>query len=195
MNAISCLVMLEDKKEELACLHVLGLLPEPDDAAFVATLDSDEEAARAVREFRDSLTNLHLSTTAVEQPPEGARERLFDRLAAEPARVATDAEGRIESINPSFTEMCGFRLHELAGKKPGHVLQGTETDPSAIATLRKAIAAGTTCDVEMMNYHKNGTPYWVKIHIEPIRDPSGKLTGFEAEEKKLPMPGGAPASC
>lgn len=195
MNTINCLVMLEDKKEELACLHVLGLLPEPDEAAFVATLDSDDVAARAVREFRDSLTNLHLSTTAVDLPPEGAKERLFDRLAAEPARVATDAQGRIQSINPSFTEMCGYRLHELAGKKPGHVLQGAHTDPAAIAILRKAILAGSVCDLEMMNYHKSGRPYWVKIHIEPVHDSEGKLTGFEAEEKKLPMPGTAPAIC
>lgn len=182
--------MLEDKKEEAACLHVLGLLPEAEDLEFAASLESDAVSARAVREFRDSLTNLHLTTTAVKLPPSGAKDRLFARIQAEPSRVATDANGCIISINPSFTEMCGYRLHELAGRKPGHVLQGPGTCADAIRTLSEAVAAGKACDLEMMNYHKNGSPYWVSIHIDPVRDASGEISGFEAMEKKLPMPEG-----
>lgn len=180
--------MLEDKKEEAACLHVLGLLPEAEDLEFTASLESDEVAARTVREFRDSLTNLHLTTTAVKLLPSGAKERLFARLQAEPSRVATDADGYIISINPSFTEMCGYRLHELAGRKPGHVLQGPGTCAEAIHSLREAVVEGRPCDIEMMNYHKSGSPYWVSIRIDPVRDASGEISGFEAMEKKLPMP-------
>jgi len=187
--------MLEDKKEESACLHVLGLLSDEDDAAFVATLDSDPLAARAVREFRDSMTNLQLSTTPVQCPPAGAKERLFDRIAQEPARVSTDAEGFVQSINPSFTELCGYRLHELTGKKPGHVLQGPGTSLDAVEMLRAAVAAGESCELEMMNYHKNGTPYWVQIRIDPILDADGGVSGYEAVEKKLPMPEGLLPSC
>jgi len=190
MNSISCLVMLEDKKEETACLHVLGLLSDSDDAEFSATLDSDPSAARAVREFRDSLTNLQLSTMPVKLPPAGSRDRLFDRIAQEPARVSTDADGHIESINPSFTDLCGYRLHELTGKKPGHVLQGPGTSPEAVEMLRAAVKAGAACELEMMNYHKNGIPYWVHIRIDPIIDAAGAVTGYDAVEKKLPMPEG-----
>jgi PAS domain S-box-containing protein len=182
--------MLEDKKEEAACLHVLGLLPDAEDLEFTASLESDAVSARTVREFRDSLTNLHLTTTVVKLPPPGAKDRLFARVQAEPSRVATDADGYIISINPSFSEMCGYRLHELVGKKPGHVLQGPGTCADAIRSLREAVAEGRACDIEMMNYHKNGSPYWSSIHIDPVRDANDKISGFEAMEKNLPMPEG-----
>lgn len=180
--------MLENKKEELACMHVLGMLPDSEEAAFVATLDSDPAAARTVREFTESLTNLHLSTTPVQTAPDGSKGRLFERIAREPARVSTDASGHILAINPSFTEMCGYRLQDLIGKKPGHVLQGPGTAPESVKKLRDAVNSGLSCEVEMLNYHKNGTPYWVHIQLDPTRDAAGMITGYEAAEKKLPMP-------
>lgn len=187
--------MLEDQKEETACMHVLGLLSDEEDAAFVKSLVSDAAAARIVREFRESLTDLHLSTTSMQLPPTGARERLLERLLNEPARVGTDVDGRVVSINPSFTALCGYRLHELIGKKPGHLLQGVATSQDVVAILRNAIAQQQACEVEVINYHKDGSPYYVRIQIEPVRNMAGVLTGFEALEKKLPMPGDAPAGC
>lgn len=178
--------MLEDSKEETACLHVLGLLGEDEDAEFVRQLATDPVASRAVREFRDSLTNLNLSSTAVRLPPTGAKERLFARVDTEPARVTTDAEGRVVAINPSFTALCGFRLHELRGKKPGHLLQGPDSCSKSVATLREAIHSGSSCEVDMVNYHKDGSPYHVRIQVRPVRDSDGVLTGFEAEERELP---------
>jgi PAS domain S-box-containing protein len=182
--------MLENKNEELACLRVLGLLSESEEQEYLAGPATSPEAIRCEREFRDSLTNLALSATVTQLPPDGARERLFERIAREPARVATDAEGRILAINPSFTDLCGYRLSDLRGKKPGQVLQGPKTCPQTVETLRRAVANGEPCELEMLNYHKNGSPYWVRIAIQPQRNDQGELVGFEAEETKLPMPAG-----
>jgi len=182
--------MLENKNEELACLRVLGLLSDSEEKEYLGEGASSPEAIRCEREFRDALTNLALSTTAAQLPPEGARDRLFKRISREPARVATDASGRIVAINPSFTELCGYRLTDLRGKKPGQVLQGPKTCSETIQILRNAVANGEFCELEMLNYHKNGSPYWVKIAILPQHNDRGELIGFEAQETRLPMPAG-----
>jgi hypothetical protein len=39
--------------------------------------------------------------------------------------------------------------------------------------------------VELWNYHKCGTAYFVRIEIEPVHDKAGNLEGYYARETKL----------
>ncbi|HSH93618.1 MAG TPA: PAS domain-containing protein [Roseimicrobium sp.] len=100
------------------------------------------------------------------------------------AIVITDAKGRVAWINPAFTRLCGYSLKELKGQKPGPLLQGPETDPKASRALHNAIHRGRTVTVELVNYHKEKWPYSVWISINPIKDRSGKITGFLAVERE-----------
>lgn len=180
--------MLEDQKEETACLHVLGLLDPADERAFEATVATDPALARTVQELNDTLTNLSSSTTAIHLPPDALRDRVLDLVDLVLPRVHTDAQGLITEINSAFTGLCGYRYSEIAGRKPGHLLQGPDTDPASIAILREAIRDAREAEVEMLNYHKDGTPYWVWIHVQPERDEQGNLTGFRAEEQQRDIP-------
>jgi len=118
-----------------------------------------------------------------------AAERIFEnvlgRISAEPARVRTDAEGRITEINPAFTGLCGYQFEEVRGRKPGSLLQGASTTPESILELREAIRDRKKCCVEMLNYHKNQTTYRVQIDLSPQFNILGELEGFEAVEHKL----------
>jgi c-di-GMP-specific phosphodiesterase len=38
--------------------------------------------------------------------------------------------------------------------------------------------------VEMVNYHKNGTPYWASVSITPIQGKKDQRDGFVAIEKE-----------
>lgn len=118
-------------------------------------------------------------------PPASVRLRVLSRISSEPARVTTDPEGRITAINPAFSGLCGFAFSEVCGKKPGSFLQGEATDPAAVDVIRQAVRSGSPCVSELVNYHKDGTAYRVRIEIEPLRDPAGTLTGFRATETKL----------
>lgn len=117
--------------------------------------------------------------------PTTLHRRVLDRIEAEPARVETDREGGIVSINPAFTALCGYSFPEIRGRKPGSFLQGKESDPEAVNVLRQAVRSGTSCEVKMVNYHKDGSPYHVWIGVEPIRNDQGELTGFRAAETCL----------
>jgi len=118
-----------------------------------------------------------------------AAERIFEnvlgRISAEPARVRTDAEGRITEINPAFSGLCGYQFEEIRGRKPGSLLQGASTTPESILELREAIRDRKKCCVEMLNYHKNQTTYRVQIDLSPQFNILGELEGFEAVEHKL----------
>ncbi len=99
------------------------------------------------------------------------------------AVVFTDAEGRIEWVNEGFTRITGWPFAEVTGRKPGEFLQGVETDPVAIAAMSAATRTGQPFNVELVNYRRDGTPYWIAIEAQPIRDDAGTLTGFMAIER------------
>jgi PAS domain S-box-containing protein len=92
--------------------------------------------------------------------------------------IVTDAKGKIEWVNPGFTRISGYTFEEARGKKPGEVLQGPDTDHAVVAQMHERLAAQAGFKVELLNYHKSGRPYWVEIEVQPLRNPTGQLTGF-----------------
>jgi diguanylate cyclase (GGDEF)-like protein/PAS domain S-box-containing protein len=98
--------------------------------------------------------------------------------------IVTDAEGYIEWTNAEFTRHTGFGLDEVRGRKPGAFLQGRGTDPESVERMRRAIANQKQIDVELLNYSKAGTPYWVDMSIVPVKE-GGRLTNFIAIERDV----------
>lgn len=98
--------------------------------------------------------------------------------------VVTDTLGRVQWINSAFTRMCGYTLEELKGRKPGELLQGAETDPAEVATLRAAVRQRRPAVVELVNYRKNGEAYPVWISLDPLVDDTGEFIGFMAVERE-----------
>jgi len=94
--------------------------------------------------------------------------------------VVTDLEGRITWANSAFTGLCGYGKNEVLGKRPGDFLQGKETDPEAVAALRNAVRNRRPLHAEILNYRKDGSPYWADIRLDPIEDRSGEVAGFVA---------------
>jgi len=92
--------------------------------------------------------------------------------------VITDVDGKVDWVNPGFTRITGYTLAEVRGKKPGHVLQGSDTDRAVVAQMRERLAAQEGFKVELLNYHKSGRSYWVEIEVQPLREATGQLTGF-----------------
>ena len=48
------------------------------------------------------------------------------------AVIITDREGKIEWVNDGFERISGYTLEEASGRKPGHLLQGPDTDPETV---------------------------------------------------------------
>ena len=105
--------------------------------------------------------------------------------ATDCAVIVTDAAGDVEFVNPAFTRISGYAFHEVVGRKPGGLLQGRETDPRAVAAIREHVARGEPFEGEILNYHKDGSAYWLQLEIRPIRDDEGRLTNFIAIERDV----------
>lgn len=76
-----------------------------------------------------------------------------------------------------FEVTTGYRAEEVLGRNC-RFLQGKDTDPVTVQQLQTSIRAGIECAVEILNYRKDGTPFWNALYITPIRDHSGRLTHF-----------------
>jgi len=99
--------------------------------------------------------------------------------------VIADAGGFIVWVNPAFTRMCGYNSDELLGRRPGHILGGPLSEKQSREVLNGAIRNRESVQTRLVNYAKGGKPYWVDIHLEPIIDSQGHLTGYISIEKDV----------
>lgn len=108
------------------------------------------------------------------------RLRLLSTIAESESNmvVITDAERRITWVNESFATFTGYRLSEIAGRNPGHVLQGTGTDRDTTQRMTRAFDAGEPYQCDILNYTRSGRPYWIHLDVQPIHDDAGTLTHF-----------------
>jgi diguanylate cyclase (GGDEF)-like protein/PAS domain S-box-containing protein len=113
--------------------------------------------------------------------------KLLSTVAAESVNgiVITDAQRRIVFVNPAYERLTGYTLDELRGRRPGEVLQGPDTDRETKQRVREALDAEQPVMAGLLNYHKNGTPYWIEIHITPVRDDTGEVTHYIAIETDI----------
>jgi PAS domain S-box-containing protein len=79
--------------------------------------------------------------------------------------------------NEGFARLTGYGVGETLGRNC-RFLQGAGTDPEAVGHLRDAVRRGKACSVDIQNYHKDGTPFWNRLAITPVRDADGELTHF-----------------
>ncbi|WP_258808168.1 EAL domain-containing protein [Pseudidiomarina sp. CB1] len=79
--------------------------------------------------------------------------------------------------NPAFKEITGYQDdNDLLGRSCSF-LQGPETDPATVAKIRHALQTRTEVRVTILNYRKDGTPFWNDLLISPVRD-GDKVTHF-----------------
>lgn len=100
------------------------------------------------------------------------------------AVIITDPAGKISWVNKGFTRISGFELDEVSGLTPGSILQGKETDKESVAQIRNSLQNEQGFDNELLNYHKDGTPYWIKINCQPLYE-EDELVGYMAIETDI----------
>jgi PAS domain S-box-containing protein len=101
------------------------------------------------------------------------------------AVIIANKEGYIQWVNEGFTKISGYELDEVFDKRPGQLLQGPLTNKATVNRIRENIMRGEAVVEELLNYHKNGTPYWIRISIKPIYDESGEIANYIAIESDI----------
>ena len=94
-----------------------------------------------------------------------------------PATVLiTDLDGKIEYVNPKFTEVTGYTAAEVLGENP-RILKSGYTAPQEYEKLWETIQTGEWRG-EFLNKRKDGTLYWEAASISQIRDEQGRPTHY-----------------
>ncbi len=141
-----------------------------------------EELAQQVQ----ALTQVKEALKEANEKLEAQREqlRLLAAVAAhtDNAVVITDAEGKAIWVNRGFEKLTGYTLEEVKGKVPGRLLQGPDTDPATVARIREKLRRKEPFVEEILNYSRDGRPYWIRLYITPLFDELNRLTHFMAIE-------------
>jgi len=114
---------------------------------------------------------------------EALREIEIKDKAIDKARVgitladASQPDNPLVYVNRGFEQITGYDASEVLGDNC-RFLQGEQTDPTAVAELRDHIDAHDPLVVELVNYRRDGTPFWNQLRITPVRDDAGDVTHF-----------------
>ena len=142
------------------------------------------EAIAALRDFADCV---EAEFERTELLTKAQRERHLSQVLEHTSYgvAITDAEGRLEWVNQGFKTLTGYTLAEVIGKTPGSFLQGAGTDSTTVGEMHAALQEGRAFEVEVVNYRKNGSPYWVALNVQPVRDGEGRLEKFIAIQSEI----------
>lgn len=92
--------------------------------------------------------------------------------------VLTDArrpDHPVVYANPAFEQITGYALAELVGRSL-RVLHRDAADQPGLRRLRDALEGGLESRAVVQNFRKNGEPFWMDVHVVPVRDADGALT-------------------
>nr|AML78314.1 putative LOV domain-containing protein [Daphne giraldii] len=99
---------------------------------------------------------------------------------------ATKPDCPIMYASSGFFTMTGYSSKEIIGRNC-RFLQGPETDENELAKIREAVRNGESYCGRLLNYKKNGTPFWNLLTVTPIKDDNGntiKFIGMQVEVSK-----------
>lgn len=91
---------------------------------------------------------------------------------------------RILYVNEAFTQLTGYSAEEAIGQTP-RLLQGENTDRTALNQLRAALEQWQPIVVELINYHKDGSEFWVELSIVPVANERGQFTHWVAIQRNI----------
>lgn len=128
----------------------------------------------------------HWRESTITNPDLGERGNVFF-AAVEMTRmpmILTDPnqpDNPVVFCNKAFLDLTGYEEEEVLGRNC-RFLQGAQTDRETVAEMRDCIARRESVSVEVLNYKRDGSPFWNAVFVGPVYDKSGDLLFFFASQ-------------
>lgn len=91
---------------------------------------------------------------------------------------------RILYVNDAFTKMTGYTFEE-ASSRTLRMLRGPRTSLAELDKIRVALENYQPVRVDLINYRKDGTEFWVECNIVPFADERGELTHWVSVQRDI----------
>lgn len=98
--------------------------------------------------------------------------------------VITDVDGKIEYVNKKFEDVTGFTKDEAFGQTP-RILSSGFTPKEIYGDLWATVRSGNVWTGELMNRKKNGTTFWIRTYILPVKNDFGEVYQFMAIQEDI----------
>ena len=131
---------------------------------------------RDVTELRKSEQQLRLLENAV--------ARLNDMVIITEAESIDEPGPRILFCNDALPRITGYSREELIGYSPRR-LQGAQTSRVELDRIRQALQNFQPVRAELINYKRNGDPFWLELDIVPLTDAAGRCTHFVSVQRDV----------
>ena len=122
-----------------------------------------EQRKQADARLLETMAEIRLREQALSQISQGVLISGADRLTT--------------YVNDEFVRITGYAREEVLGK-PCSILQGPGSRPDVVLQIRAALDAKQPFHGEILNYRKDGTPFWNDLSINPVFDEAGNVTQF-----------------
>jgi PAS domain S-box-containing protein len=163
LDSIGSIATRDGSVRTVSWLHIP--ITDERDAPVGVTCLGEDITARNAEDLR-----LRLLSCAVEQSPATV--------------VITDASGKIEYVNPRFTEVTGYTADDVLGRNPSLLASG-ETPKEEYRQLWETLRSGREWHGIFHNRRKNGEHFWEDARISPIRDLAGTIVRFVAIKEDI----------
>jgi len=80
-------------------------------------------------------------------------------------------------VNDGFERLTGYKREDVLGQNC-RFMQGPLTGSEAAEVIREAVQNQRPCTVELLNYRKDGSTFWNRLSIAPVRDKEGKVRNY-----------------
>ncbi|PKP09536.1 MAG: hypothetical protein CVU09_11385 [Bacteroidetes bacterium HGW-Bacteroidetes-4] len=98
--------------------------------------------------------------------------------------MVTNTIGDIVFVNPAFEKHSGYSFDEIKGANP-RILKSGHQGNEVYKEMWDTIKTGDSWKGLFQNKKKDGTLYWEKVHITPIKDHTAVITNYLAVKEDV----------
>ncbi|MFC6974849.1 PAS domain S-box protein [Halomicroarcula sp. GCM10025709] len=130
------------------------------------TVTAVQGVGRDITERREREQELRVRTRAMDE-------------AEVPITIAdaSEPDNPIIYANDAFEAVTGYSQAEITSQNC-RILQGPDTDPEETAQLREGIEEDRPVTTELLNYRRDGSPFWNRVTITPVQNDDGEITHY-----------------
>jgi PAS domain S-box-containing protein len=91
---------------------------------------------------------------------------------------------RILYVNPAFEKVTGYKPDEVLGRSP-KFMHGPGTNQDEVKRIESALLDRKPVRAELLNYRKDGTPFWIEVDATTTRNPSSGIEFFVFTQREV----------